>query len=1657
MSSFTLSTDNFQVDTSSETYRRSLERLEVHRQALESNGVPPVSELGTLELFGSIVATPGVVHAPPANGSVLLTPAPSPGSMHFPPSWPQAPPTDWPPRPVVTSVSPPSGGIPLPVSLPDGTGTRMIPGFVEATRPAHAPFLDWGALGTTAAGLSISLTSPLTVAPMVALDIAYFVGQTVRLADNTVVALQWPHKYLTFICEKLIVGNNVTFTYEHPQPRESPQSYPQGYRPDTPPTPDPSRDLWEGAPGSPGTNGNDATAGFRGEDAPEVELWVLEMEGSPQFDLRGQDGWPGGRGQDGGNGGQGANGWPEEYTYFLGKHCARGAGAGGNGGRGGNGGNGGNGGPGGHGGRLSIYAPEPVLQRYAAHGFSISTDGGSGGPGGEAGDPGIGGPGGDLGSHPHNCAMSSGWRDKGDPGPPGDPGRAGGQGLPGAHYPDAKALRVITVTDFRRELLKPALVSASPAAAVAGTQVTLATRNVNDDDIVLIDEVPVATMTVIADTLVTILVPPDALGGNRTLQIRQSDGTLSNRMSFYVLPHVTAVGDGGRQRPGTTVTLAGSGFAPNARVRVNGDDMRDVVFVNGTTMTFTLHRPQRTEENASGEPGHLKVILEDSTPSNEVDFIIDTVNAVIVGDSVAWGQGLTEQQKYATLVKKDLEATSGGMRVYLDNLAHSGATIGVGDTRTAPRINAEVPTSYPTTMQQLDMVTSSPDSVDLVVVTAGLNDVNFRNIIDPLKKPADFAAAVTQSCYRDMRTLLTAIAGRFPNATIVATGYYPIISDSSDVGALRAFAVAAGLGVASIPGAVIGGVLAGAMVSQMVTNCRAFHELSTVAIRSAVDDVNDRLPLSRVAFADPGFTGRNSVFAPDSWLYGVNGDLSPQDLFTAGDRAKACSLNRDRADEFQCVRASAGHPNAAGARAYAKAILAALARGADAETNLPKFPPGFMFGVATASMQNEGGITNNDWAQFASNGTCQKWVRIITGKDGGHPADLVPPGDAVGHADLGVLATDLDRAVSLGVNAYRYSVEWARLSPARPGHDGDLSDGDFDATALAYYDGVLDELAARSMTPVLTVNHMTLPVWALNPPKTRVLGAPSLAGIDPADANDPDFKASMRGWENIEVVDEYVRLVKYLANRWKDKIRWWVTVNEPVGSMIGVGYIAGAWSPGFVADGPRGKDAYFNLIRAHVRAYEAIRSVHPDAQVGFAHAMMFAKTTYEHTDDLVNDQDAARNQFDYFYNWHMLNAVINGSLDVNISRRPNEQNIVEGSDFQTWAGLADQPWRSHCDFVGLNYYRSVYVFGYEPPAAAFMPYTGGRFHNNLASSQQVHQLLNPMGWEISPAGFGTMLREIHGRYAGIPVLVTENGLPQAEDSTRGAFIAGHLTELLSAVASGVKVVGYMYWTLVDNWEWHEGYWPNARFGLFTVDRAQDGMPRHLTEGGLAYSYAIKTNSVIGIRDRFGVISVGGDLVRTPRHSIAFLAGMAGSEAVELSLRSDADGHLIGMLWTSGNGGQLAPVRGSFDPVTRTLTLNHPAVGKLAAGTLRSQSSGGLSFTGVLGRDTATVAVDLVQDPLVGQWLGAEPVPRVQITRTPGGVGGYVGAWMSDTMPRGWNPMPIEEDTGTYAFTLTPGRATVTLDSAKLTGQVTILAGMTVAWEATRRPDALGLV
>jgi beta-glucosidase/6-phospho-beta-glucosidase/beta-galactosidase len=438
---------------------------------------------------------------------------------------------------------------------------------------------------------------------------------------------------------------------------------------------------------------------------------------------------------------------------------------------------------------------------------------------------------------------------------------------------------------------------------------------------------------------------------------------------------------------------------------------------------------------------------------------------------------------------------------------------------------------------------------------------------------------------------------------------------------------------------------------------------------------------------------------------------------------------------------------------------------------------------------------------------------------------------------------------------------------------------------------LLDELG---LEPIVTLNHLTLPIWVLDPPRESHITS---AAEVPIAREDNLFLASLRGWETKETVDAFVIFVRKVAEHYSGKgVRFWITLNEPVGSMIGVGYIGGIWPPGFSLEGERAKTAYFNLLRAHVQAYQTIKEVYGEVpvQIGIAHAMLFTKSSGASpvatgagvgaaiggAAGLViglpaavvgaavgaivgaiaggagNIHEAARNQFDYFYNDHILDSLISGQVDKEIHRRPDRRANEDAHTFFNLAG--EEPWSPKLDFIGINYYRSVYPY-YDQIISFAAGYTGGAFENDLRFSDRDHLLLNDLGWEICPLGLYAVIQRV--LQYNLPILITENGMPQSEDRHRAAYTLAHLQQLLRAMRDGANVLGYIHWTLVDNFEWQEHYTPNARFGLFT--REHPDQTRRITEGAFALRHAIADSTPKEAVRRYGAISQDGQRVQKP--------------------------------------------------------------------------------------------------------------------------------------------------------------------------------------------------
>lgn len=346
---------------------------------------------------------------------------------------------------------------------------------------------------------------------------------------------------------------------------------------------------------------------------------------------------------------------------------------------------------------------------------------------------------------------------------------------------------------------------------------------------------------------------------------------------------------------------------------------------------------------------------------------------------------------------------------------------------------------------------------------------------------------------------------------------------------------------------------------------------------------------------------------------------------------------------------------------------------------------------------------------------------------------------------------DFKLASSLHQNAHRFSLEWSRIEP---------QDGQFSDEVLLHYCKVIQSLRANNLEPIVTINHFTLPLWL----------------------------SKKGGWGHPEAVDRFVRYVKRVLDVIGSSVRYWITFNEPM-IYVYQGYIAGVWPPG-----QRSRLAVFKiferLLHAHTLAYRLIHN-HLDYTgsvplVGISKHMVVFTPCNPHSfrDRLVT---WIRNNY---FNGLIANAFLRGHILPRF--------FLSNQHLQSYRYL---------DFIGLNYYTRDHV--------SWCGYTMQKLFGELCSLKHGHGVKerNSLGWEVYPEGIYECLKQL-SRYR-IPILITENGICTNDDTQRWRFIHNHLFHVARAIEEGVPVIGYLYWSLIDNFEWHEGFSP--RFGLCEVD------------------------------------------------------------------------------------------------------------------------------------------------------------------------------------------------------------------------------------------------
>lgn len=298
----------------------------------------------------------------------------------------------------------------------------------------------------------------------------------------------------------------------------------------------------------------------------------------------------------------------------------------------------------------------------------------------------------------------------------------------------------------------------------------------------------------------------------------------------------------------------------------------------------------------------------------------NSLRIVSMGDSVVWGQGLLPNEKFDRLVQQALSPRYPG-GVTLEPLAHSGAVIGATGASGTPQAG-EVPVARPTIIEQCDGFADSPDTVDLVLLNGGINDVGVATILNPFAQFPSLDVRVIHGCHDGMLALLKKVIAKFskPACKILVTDYYPILSGQSDpIGVtklLSLFAIA-------VPAFIDRDL---DFINPVISRCEAFFNDSTQQLRQAIADAAD----PRIVFVPSGFTDANAVFVPGTsllWGLDLDDDLSPEDP-VAATRRPQCELaypNPLQLPEREiCFRASAGHPNVQGAAQFSRQILAVL-------------------------------------------------------------------------------------------------------------------------------------------------------------------------------------------------------------------------------------------------------------------------------------------------------------------------------------------------------------------------------------------------------------------------------------------------------------------------------------------------------------------------------------------------------------------------------------------------------------------------------------------------------------------------------------------------------------------------------------------------------------
>ncbi|MED6271047.1 hypothetical protein CHARACLAT_016306 [Characodon lateralis] len=465
------------------------------------------------------------------------------------------------------------------------------------------------------------------------------------------------------------------------------------------------------------------------------------------------------------------------------------------------------------------------------------------------------------------------------------------------------------------------------------------------------------------------------------------------------------------------------------------------------------------------------------------------------------------------------------------------------------------------------------------------------------------------------------------------------------------------------------------------------------------------------------------------------------------------------------------------------------------------FPAGFSWGAGGSAYQTEGA--------WDKDGKGLSIWDVFSHKKGKIQLNDTGDSSCEGYYKI---KDDISLMKDLRLNHYRFSIAWPRIIPTGVKSDHVNEKG------IQYYDELIDHLLESNITPIVTLYHWDLP---------QVL------------------QEKYGGWQNISMVNYFNDFANLCFEKFGDRVKHWITFNNPW-SVAVEGYETGEHAPGMRLRGNGAYRAAHHIIKAHAKVWHTYDTQWREKQKGLVGISLSGD--WGEPVDISNQKDieAAERYVQFYLGW-FATPIFHGDYPQVMKDFVGRKSVQQGlgtSRLPTFSPQEKSYIKGTCDFLGIGHFTTRYITHRNDPPS--------RSSNSYFTDRDLAELVDPRWpdpgseWLYSvPWGFRRLLNFVKTQYGNPNIYVTENGVSEKMmctelcDEWRIQYYKDYINEMLKAIRDGVNVKGYTAWSLLDKFEWDEGY--SERFGLYYVDFRNKNKPRYPKASVQFYKRVISSN------------------------------------------------------------------------------------------------------------------------------------------------------------------------------------------------------------------------